>query len=51
MGAVDWVLLAIIGASALLGVMRGFVGVVVSLVAWLLSDGKKELVQPVTLKK
>ena len=36
MGAVDWVLLAIIGASALLGVMRGFIGVVVSLVAWLL---------------
>jgi membrane protein required for colicin V production len=36
MGAVDWVLLAIIGASALLGVMRGFVGVVVSLLAWLL---------------
>ena len=36
MRAVDWVLLAIIGASALLGVMRGFVGVVVSLVAWLL---------------
>jgi membrane protein required for colicin V production len=36
MGAVDWVLLAIIGASALLGVMRGFIGVVVSLLAWLL---------------
>ncbi|TWI08164.1 CvpA family protein [Aerolutibacter ruishenii] len=36
MGAVDWVLLAIIGASALLGVMRGFIGVVASLVAWLL---------------
>ena len=36
MGAVDWVLLAIIGGSALLGVMRGFIGVVVSLVAWLL---------------
>ncbi|WP_460821309.1 CvpA family protein [Lysobacter olei] len=32
----DWVLLAIIGASALLGVMRGFVGVVVSLLAWML---------------
>lgn len=36
MGALDWVLLAIIGVSALFGVMRGFIGVVASLVAWLL---------------
>lgn len=36
MSMVDWLLLAIIGASALLGLMRGFVGVVVSLGAWLL---------------
>lgn len=37
MSATDWMLLAIIGVSAVFGLMRGFVGVVVSLVAWVLS--------------
>jgi len=37
MSAVDWVLLAIVGASALLGLMRGFVGVLASLAAWVLA--------------
>lgn len=36
MSTIDWVLLAIIGASALFGLMRGLVGVLVSLGAWLL---------------
>lgn len=35
--ALDWVLLAIVAASALFGVMRGFVGVLASLVAWVLA--------------
>ena len=33
----DLVLLAIIGISALLGLMRGFVGIVVGAASWLLS--------------
>ncbi|MDQ3056875.1 MAG: CvpA family protein [Pseudomonadota bacterium] len=37
MSPTDWMLLAIIALSALLGVMRGLVGVVVSIVAWLLA--------------
>ena len=37
MSAVDWVLLAIVGVSALLGLMRGFVGVLASLAAWVLA--------------
>lgn len=37
MNAIDWVLLAIVGVSALFGLMRGFVGVVASLVAWVLA--------------
>lgn len=37
MSAPDWMLLGIVVVSAVFGLMRGFVGVVVSLVAWLLS--------------
>ena len=37
MSATDWVLLAIVVVSALFGVMRGFVGVAASLVAWVLA--------------
>ena len=37
MSGVDWVVLAIVAASALFGLMRGFVGMLVSLAAWLLS--------------
>ena len=37
MTGIDWVLLAIVAVSALLGLMRGFVGVVLSLLAWLLA--------------
>jgi membrane protein required for colicin V production len=37
MSAIDWVLLAIVVVSALLGLMRGFVGVVLSLLSWLLA--------------
>lgn len=37
MSAVDWVLLAIVVLSALFGLMRGFVGVLASLVAWVLA--------------
>ena len=37
MSTIDWVLLGIVGASAVFGLMRGFVGAVVSLVAWALS--------------
>jgi membrane protein required for colicin V production len=37
MAATDWVLVGIVAVSAVFGLMRGFVGVVVSLVAWLLS--------------
>jgi membrane protein required for colicin V production len=37
MSPTDWMLLAIVVVSAVLGLMRGFVGVVVSLVAWLLA--------------
>ncbi|HEY4582894.1 MAG TPA: CvpA family protein [Lysobacter sp.] len=36
MGPIDWLLLAILGVSALTGLMRGFVGVAASLAAWLL---------------
>ena len=36
MGPIDWLLLAILGVSALTGLMRGFVGVIASLAAWLL---------------
>ncbi|WP_167284982.1 CvpA family protein [Marilutibacter alkalisoli] len=34
MTAIDWVLLAIVAISALLGLMRGFVGVLLSLLSW-----------------
>ncbi|RPE77284.1 CvpA family protein [Vulcaniibacterium tengchongense] len=37
MTGLDWVLLAIVALSALLGLMRGFVGVVLSLLSWLLA--------------
>ncbi|MFC0677309.1 CvpA family protein [Lysobacter korlensis] len=37
MSAPDWMLLGIVVLSAVFGLMRGFVGVVVSLVAWVLS--------------
>jgi len=37
MSAVDWVLVAIVGASALFGLMRGFVGVLASFAAWVLA--------------
>ncbi len=37
MSAVDWMLLAVVAVSALFGLMRGFVGVLASLVAWLLA--------------
>lgn len=37
MAATDWVLIGIVAVSAVFGLMRGFVGVVVSLVAWVLS--------------
>lgn len=37
MSAVDWIFLAIIGVSALFGLMRGFVGVFASLIAWVLA--------------
>jgi membrane protein required for colicin V production len=37
MTALDWVLLLIVGVSALLGLLRGLIGVVMSLVAWLLA--------------
>ena len=37
MSAVDWVLLAVVVVSALFGLMRGFVGVLASLAAWVLA--------------
>src|SRR5919112_3188645 len=37
MSALDWVLLLIVGVSGLLGLLRGMIGVVMSLVAWLLA--------------
>ena len=37
MSATDWVLLSIVVVSALFGLMRGFVGVAASLVAWVLA--------------
>lgn len=37
MTALDWVLLLIVGVSGLLGLLRGMVGAVMSLVAWLLA--------------
>jgi len=37
MTALDWILLLIVGASGLLGLLRGLIGVVMSLVAWLLA--------------
>lgn len=37
MAATDWVLVGIVAVSAVFGLMRGFVGVVVSLIAWVLS--------------
>lgn len=36
MSALDWLLLGIVAASAVLGLARGFVGVVASIAAWLL---------------
>ncbi|MGH8085187.1 MAG: CvpA family protein [Lysobacter sp.] len=37
MSAVDWMLLVIVAVSALFGLMRGFVGVLASLAAWVLA--------------
>jgi membrane protein required for colicin V production len=37
MTALDWVLLLIVGVSGLLGLLRGMIGVVMSLAAWLLA--------------
>lgn len=37
MTAIDWVLLAIVAVSALAGAMRGFIGVLASLAAWVLA--------------
>lgn len=37
MSPIDWMLLAIVVVSAVLGLVRGFVGVVVSLAAWVLA--------------
>ena len=37
MAALDWVLLLIVGVSGLLGLLRGLIGVAMSLVAWLLA--------------
>ncbi|QNP39966.1 CvpA family protein [Lysobacter solisilvae (ex Woo and Kim 2020)] len=37
MTALDWILLLVVGVSGLLGLLRGMIGVVVSLVAWLLA--------------
>jgi membrane protein required for colicin V production len=37
MTALDWILLLVIGVSGLLGLLRGMIGVVMSLVAWLLA--------------
>lgn len=37
MTALDWVVLLIVGVSGLLGLLRGMIGVVMSLVAWLLA--------------
>src|SRR3970282_1071997 len=37
MRATDWGLLAIVAVSALFGLMRGFVGVAASLVAWVMA--------------
>ncbi len=37
MTATDWLLLAVVAASAVFGLMRGFVGVLVSIAAWILA--------------
>ena len=37
MTALDWILLLVVGISALLGVLRGLIGIAVSLAAWLLA--------------
>ena len=37
MTALDWILLLVVGISALLGVLRGLMGIAVSLAAWLLA--------------
>lgn len=37
MTALDWVLLLIVGASALFGLLRGLIGIAMSLAAWLLA--------------
>ena len=37
MSAIDWIFLAIIGVSGLFGLLRGFVGVVASFIAWVLA--------------
>jgi len=37
MSGIDWMLLAIVAVSALSGLMRGFVGVAASLLAWVLA--------------
>ena len=36
MSPLDWLLLAILGVSALMGLLRGFVGIVASFAAWIL---------------
>lgn len=37
MTALDWIFLSIVGISALLGLMRGLIGIAISLAAWLLA--------------
>lgn len=37
MTMIDWVLLAVVAVSVLFGLMRGFIGVLASLLAWLLA--------------
>lgn len=37
MSAIDWIFVAIIGVSGLFGLLRGFVGVVASFIAWVLA--------------
>lgn len=36
MSGIDWLLLAILAVSSLLGLMRGFIGIIASFAAWLL---------------
>src|SRR5690606_10041246 len=39
MSAVDWVLLAVVVVSAVVGLMRGFVGVLAALASWVVWAG------------